>query len=917
MDERVALEEDERGLWDKSEITGGLPMAYNANRVRHRLAWIFRWQELSDACARLGYVKSGTKSELAGRISSEGSRFGNVGDLLDAAFTAPVLKSGCAKCNIPVERKKIDNICSLVQVVDDQRPWSIVRSDLVSDPDENEYDEELVQRRLEYFFYKKDLIDACSRIGLGHQGTKSRLAQRLSIYGKDLRDVAELLELAFLSSVLREACATNDLPTGRYKSDQVDTLAQIIEDPRPWSRVREEFIGQSTKIICEEEEEVESESEYDESETSDEDGAIDDSGPEIIDSCEVGDRFRWDIDPKNLELASPGILTHQGQALGRLEDWWDDTDTSRRNGVVVLPTGSGKTRLAVTFALRKVVHDGGRVLWITPRTELVQGALQTFIVCGGEALRSLRLSRFERRGLRDFVPGDVVVASLSTIAYRRNKSFVNIEALLDSWNVKGPCLVVFDECHHMGAKIWTRAVRELVERLDAGEETTRLLGLSATPTRTQVEQLPAFWRDLGEVIYEQGIGDLIERRVLAKPDFRFVDVDGVELRANAKDREFFEQFKDISPGLVDAIVSNEKFNQAVAAKYLEAPDHWGQVLVFTARKSQAERLAKLFRQHDVMCRVLVSGSDLDDVKRQEILEGFTNREFPILINVAICTEGVDIPKLDSVFIARPTLSRVLTQQMIGRAMRGPAVGGTERCMVVVFHARVVSLIGEVLHSSYTSEADFHRALDISEPEGDSSEPDGEPVEDDDGRPTFPSGFPLEAEFDMGVVERLQKLERDLKEVDFNLSGSLETLPNDMLGWYDAELRGELSIVYTFAQDEEALTNEVERLVAMSVDGLTTDEESWRLADDSSKRLSNCRWILPEGWMQFARALLLTGGSYTFHSLTNVTVEETERLRSVVSQRTALETQTMEMLSVIPQAAGHERPSTKRFVRLFS
>ena len=66
------------------------------------------------------------------------------------------------------------------------------------------------------------------------------------------------------------------------------------------------------------------------------------------------------------------------------------------------------------------------------------------------------------------------------------------------------------------------------------------------------------------------------------------------------------------------------------------------------------------------------------------LEDYRNGKLQVLINVNILTEGVDLPKTKTVFLARPTVSSILMTQMVGRALRGTAAGGTSSAYIVSF-----------------------------------------------------------------------------------------------------------------------------------------------------------------------------------------------------------------------------------------
>ncbi|KAI8809804.1 P-loop containing nucleoside triphosphate hydrolase protein [Cladochytrium replicatum] len=105
-------------------------------------------------------------------------------------------------------------------------------------------------------------------------------------------------------------------------------------------------------------------------------------------------------------------------------------------------------------------------------------------------------------------------------------------------------------------------------------------------------------------------------------------------------------------------------------------------------------------------------------ERRKNMEDFRNGVVPLLVNVGILTEGVDIPAIDSVILARPTQSDVLLQQMIGRGLR--TFPGKDNCLVVDFHdtgyrspvATVPTLLG--LNPEFFLEGDFEQAHKLVE-----------------------------------------------------------------------------------------------------------------------------------------------------------------------------------------------------------
>ncbi len=68
--------------------------------------------------------------------------------------------------------------------------------------------------------------------------------------------------------------------------------------------------------------------------------------------------------------------------------------------------------------------------------------------------------------------------------------------------------------------------------------------------------------------------------------------------------------------------------------------------------------------------------------RRGLIERFRSGAVSTLCNYGVLTTGFDAPSVRCVVVARPTASRILYEQMIGRGLRGPLFGGTEECLVI-------------------------------------------------------------------------------------------------------------------------------------------------------------------------------------------------------------------------------------------
>jgi superfamily II DNA or RNA helicase len=104
------------------------------------------------------------------------------------------------------------------------------------------------------------------------------------------------------------------------------------------------------------------------------------------------------------------------------------------------------------------------------------------------------------------------------------------------------------------------------------------------------------------------------------------------------------------------------------------------VIYFGPSVLDAECMAFLLRQRGIVA-AFVSGNTRD-VTRRKIIADFKAGRVRVLCNCEVLTTGFDAPKVSHVIMARPTVSQVLYEQMIGRGLRGPRFGGTASCVII-------------------------------------------------------------------------------------------------------------------------------------------------------------------------------------------------------------------------------------------
>lgn len=124
---------------------------------------------------------------------------------------------------------------------------------------------------------------------------------------------------------------------------------------------------------------------------------------------------------------------------------------------------------------------------------------------------------------------------------------------------------------------------------------------------------------------------------------------------------------DFHTGSLSKAVNNEESNAIIVRAWLAKAEARKSTLVFCVDLAHVADLTDMFRRHHIDARYVTSNTKSKE--RTEKLESFKRGEYPVLLNCGIFTEGTDIPNIDCIVLARPTQSRNLLVQMIGRGLR--------------------------------------------------------------------------------------------------------------------------------------------------------------------------------------------------------------------------------------------------------
>ncbi len=389
--------------------------------------------------------------------------------------------------------------------------------------------------------------------------------------------------------------------------------------------------------------------------------------------------------------SSRSLYQYQAQAIQAL----DRKNATPFEGLLVLPTGGGKTLTAVRWLLRNFIGRHKKVLWIAHRHELLNQAFFTikdnaYLNLAGNRerfrYRIISGSPEHDRPVNIQADDDIIIASKDSL----NRG---INYLIDRWlGHTDELLLVVDEAHHATARTYRNLIQALKQNLSSGR-TFKMLGLTATPFRTAEDErglLRGIFPD--DIIFKEDLRTLIARGILAEPVFEEVATRlDVSRRLTDQQIRAVQASDKLPENIAEEIAQNSERNHLIVDHYVNNRERYKQLLVFAINIKQAIALNGLFNDRQIKSKAVVSeirdqatGSNISNRENKQSIQDFREGRIDVLVNVNILTEGVDLPNVQTVFLTRQTTSTILMTQMIGRALRGEAAGGTEKAYIVSF-----------------------------------------------------------------------------------------------------------------------------------------------------------------------------------------------------------------------------------------
>lgn len=341
---------------------------------------------------------------------------------------------------------------------------------------------------------------------------------------------------------------------------------------------------------------------------------------------------------KTLDGAHLELKQHQREALDALQAMRDRHETI---ALLYHATGTGKTVTAVMDAKR----CGGRTLFLAHTQELVNQAADTFRNLWPEVTVGRYMEAIKEPDAH------VVCGSVQSVALH-----------LEDFREDAFSYLIVDEAHHAAADTY--------QKILAYFHPAFTLGLTATPERTDDNRaiLDIFKNTAHKLDIQTAveIGELVPIRCIrihTNIDLTRVRFNSVQY--NIRDLESKIYVPERNRLIVDTWLQYVRDKRTV---------------VFCASVRHAEQIAELFRQAGVPAAAVSGG--MKPAERREFQDRFVRREILVLCACDLLNEGWDCPEIEVLFMARPTMSRVLYTQQLGRGMR--LFPGKESLMVFDF-----------------------------------------------------------------------------------------------------------------------------------------------------------------------------------------------------------------------------------------
>lgn len=342
-------------------------------------------------------------------------------------------------------------------------------------------------------------------------------------------------------------------------------------------------------------------------------------------------RFLLNEKTNNVRLANYVLYDFQIAILEKLSY---RRKINKNKHLIVMATGTGKTIISAFDYLSLIQNTNikPKILFLAHQKEIIEQALLTF-----------------RKVLNDQSFGSIL--NVEENNFNSAYLFATIQTVyrhLKKFNAQQFDLIIFDEAHHIAAKTFDKVFYYF--------QVKEIIGLTATPEREDDKSILPYFDN--ELAYELRLWDAINQKLLSKFDYYCIDdvvsnLLGVDLN---NDQQVFKALNSDARNqlLFDVIKNYIGIYQEPLA------------LIFCINITHAEIISDFLNKQGLKACCLTSKNNH---LRKKIISDFRNKRINYLCVVNIFNEGIDIPEVDTIFLLRPTNSKTIFLQQLGRGLR--------------------------------------------------------------------------------------------------------------------------------------------------------------------------------------------------------------------------------------------------------
>jgi DNA repair protein RadD len=315
------------------------------------------------------------------------------------------------------------------------------------------------------------------------------------------------------------------------------------------------------------------------------------------------------------------------------------------NPCVVLPTGAGKSPV---------------MAWAIERWAREYPPLRVVVLAHVKELVAQNADKMHRIWPEADI--GIFAAGLGRRQVSHKITFASIDSVYQRWGEFEPFdIIIVDEAHRIPAK-GEGKYRQFINGCRSINRDLRVVGFTATPYR--LSSGPICHRDhiLQDVCYEANVSDLIGQGYLCKLRSKVgqnqPDLTGVKKQGGEYVVKSLAQAVDKERIVADAV--------AEAVRILNAENRQGAIF-FCVDLDHCAHVSAELRRHGWEAPPITSRTPHAD--RDRLVKAFTDGQLRAITNVNVLTEGFDATRTDAIVLLRPTQSKGLYSQMVGRGLR--------------------------------------------------------------------------------------------------------------------------------------------------------------------------------------------------------------------------------------------------------